>query len=53
MDKLFARRIDASLLVLAVALLLASLGNVTFWTVLVRAPVAYRWPACPRWQARS
>ena len=37
MDKLFARRIDASLLVLGVALLLASLGNVTFWTVLVHA----------------
>jgi lipid A ethanolaminephosphotransferase len=37
MDKLFTKRIDASLLVLVVALLLASLGNVTFWSVLVRA----------------
>ena len=37
MDKLFAKRIDASLLVLVVALLLASLGNVTFWAVLARA----------------
>lgn len=37
MDKLFARRIDASLLVLVVALLLASLGNLTFWAVLARA----------------
>jgi lipid A ethanolaminephosphotransferase len=37
MDKLFTKRIDASLLVLGVALLLASLGNVTFWTVLVHA----------------
>ena len=37
MEKLFARRIDASLLVLVVALLLASLGNMTFWKVLARA----------------
>ncbi|MEW7849746.1 phosphoethanolamine--lipid A transferase [Massilia aurea] len=37
MEKLFARRVDASLLVLVVALLLASLGNVTFWTVLAHA----------------
>jgi len=37
MEKLFARRIDAPLLVLAVALLLASVGNVKFWAVFTEA----------------
>ena len=37
MEKLFARRIDAPLLVLVVALLLASVGNLKFWSVLTRA----------------
>jgi len=37
MEKLFARRIEAPLLVLVVALLLASVGNVKFWAVLAQA----------------
>ena len=37
MDKFFARRISAPRLTLAVALLLASAGNVTFWSTLTRA----------------
>ena len=37
MNNFFARRISAPFLVLAVALLLASAGNVTFWTTLTRA----------------
>ncbi len=37
MDKFFARRISAPILTLAVALLLASAGNLTFWSTLTRA----------------
>lgn len=37
MEKLFARRIEAPLLVLVVALLLASIGNVKFWAVFTQA----------------
>ncbi|WP_229510886.1 MULTISPECIES: phosphoethanolamine transferase [unclassified Massilia] len=37
MDKLLARRISAPLLTLAVAMLLASAGNVPFWSTLVRS----------------
>jgi lipid A ethanolaminephosphotransferase len=37
LDKFFARRISAPLLTLAVALLLASAGNLTFWSTLTRA----------------
>lgn len=37
MEKFFARRISAPLLTLAVALLLASAGNITFWSTLARA----------------
>ncbi len=37
MDKLLARRIDASVLGLAVALLLASVYNLKFWSILTQA----------------
>jgi lipid A ethanolaminephosphotransferase len=37
LDKFFARRISAPFLTLAVALLLASVGNLTFWATLARA----------------
>jgi lipid A ethanolaminephosphotransferase len=37
LEKFFARRISAPMLTLAVALLLASAGNLTFWTTLARA----------------
>lgn len=37
MEKFFARRVDAPLLTLAVALLLASLGNLKFWTIFIQA----------------
>ena len=37
MDRFFARRISAPFLTLAVALLLASAGNLTFWSTLTRA----------------
>jgi lipid A ethanolaminephosphotransferase len=37
LDKFFARRISAPFLTLAVALLLASAGNFTFWSTLTRA----------------
>ncbi len=37
MDKLFARRISAPFLTLAVALLLASVGNLRFWSTFIRA----------------
>jgi len=37
LDKLFARRISAPFLTLAVAVLLASAGNLPFWSTLMRA----------------
>jgi len=37
LEKFFARRISAPILTLAVALLLASAGNLTFWSTLTRA----------------
>jgi lipid A ethanolaminephosphotransferase len=37
LDKFFARRISAPILTLVVALLLASAGNLTFWSTLTRA----------------
>jgi lipid A ethanolaminephosphotransferase len=37
LDKFFARRISAPILTLSVAMLLASAGNLPFWSTLIRA----------------
>ena len=47
MDKLLVRRVDAPMLMLAVALLLASLGNAKFWSVLTLAAGGFSLTSLP------
>jgi lipid A ethanolaminephosphotransferase len=47
LDKFFARRISAPILTLAVALLLASAGNLTFWATLTRAAGGLNFQSLP------
>ncbi|WP_306397124.1 phosphoethanolamine transferase [Telluria beijingensis] len=47
MDKYLVRRIEAPMLTLAVALLLASLGNAKFWSVLVLAAGGFSLTSLP------
>jgi len=46
-DKLLVRRVDAPMLMLAVALLLASLGNAKFWSVLTLAAGGFSLTSLP------